>query len=406
MINNVFNKSVYQRYLTLEKNIKSNSNSFYDSFLDLLEATVKFILDDKGIEYDYSKPCGYILNSDQVKDFYINTVGVDEKLYESLKDKIKKCNDSKHKKEKNVDAEAVVSSMRLYISFANRYLSFTGRDLIDFNPTYFSNMLGESEKTNEKLDSIQQDLASLKNAMASITFTPNKKDKENINQVSNKPKTDDLSILRRFVSKAKCSFKWFGNEKDFKKEKLLTVISFAALWLIGITTTILSSIYYGYYSIWSLIENIYLLVSLFLTLFVMGSNRFVEQNELADKSTFKFITDEIGIKRRTGSEKRRYSVFRIFVYLMPLLNTISLFASFSQEKIGLMMFTIGFEFIFFIITIVSKAMYSGFVGGYDTAIYLEGHNETTNEPVTIVATLIDNQLYEKEDFEKKYSQIN
>ena len=43
----LFNDSLTTRFNTLERNIKSKSNSFYDSYLDLLEATIKLIKDPK-----------------------------------------------------------------------------------------------------------------------------------------------------------------------------------------------------------------------------------------------------------------------------------------------------------------------------------------------------------------------
>ena len=35
---------LYVRYQTLERNIKAASNSFYDSFLDLQEQFIKFVI--------------------------------------------------------------------------------------------------------------------------------------------------------------------------------------------------------------------------------------------------------------------------------------------------------------------------------------------------------------------------
>ena len=46
MIMELFTQSLTNRYNTLERNIKSKSNSFYDSYLDLLEATLKYNLDE------------------------------------------------------------------------------------------------------------------------------------------------------------------------------------------------------------------------------------------------------------------------------------------------------------------------------------------------------------------------
>ena len=45
----LFNDSLTNRYNTLESNLKSKSNSFYDSYLDLLEATIKYFLDEQNI---------------------------------------------------------------------------------------------------------------------------------------------------------------------------------------------------------------------------------------------------------------------------------------------------------------------------------------------------------------------
>jgi len=45
----LFNDALNARYLTLERNIKSKSNSFYNSYLDLFEATIKCFLDENNI---------------------------------------------------------------------------------------------------------------------------------------------------------------------------------------------------------------------------------------------------------------------------------------------------------------------------------------------------------------------
>ena len=51
MENFIINETINSRFLTMETNIKSKSNSYYDSYLDLLEGTIKYILDDLNIQY-------------------------------------------------------------------------------------------------------------------------------------------------------------------------------------------------------------------------------------------------------------------------------------------------------------------------------------------------------------------
>ena len=56
-----FDNSIVGRYRTVERNIKSKSNSFYDSFLDLLENTIKRILVLENLPYDEKFTCGTLL---------------------------------------------------------------------------------------------------------------------------------------------------------------------------------------------------------------------------------------------------------------------------------------------------------------------------------------------------------
>ena len=44
---------LFERYRTLERNIKSASNSFYDSYLDLQEQFLRIVLEKEGVETIY-----------------------------------------------------------------------------------------------------------------------------------------------------------------------------------------------------------------------------------------------------------------------------------------------------------------------------------------------------------------
>lgn len=45
-MNKLFNDFIEYNILTLERNIKLKGNPFYDLYLDLLEATIKYFLDE------------------------------------------------------------------------------------------------------------------------------------------------------------------------------------------------------------------------------------------------------------------------------------------------------------------------------------------------------------------------
>ena len=124
MQNKLFNDSLTTRFNTLERNIKSKSNSFYDSYLDLLEATIKYFLDENNIIYDDSRTCGYLVKEESIKNFLINVLKLDDYTYNKLPDYIKKCNDHKHKKEKTLGVESIINYLKIIFSKFNVFIPY------------------------------------------------------------------------------------------------------------------------------------------------------------------------------------------------------------------------------------------------------------------------------------------
>lgn len=144
---------IKNRYLTLEKNVKSKSNSFYDSFLDLLECTIKVILLENNIAFDKSRTCGAIVKEPQVIMFFRSVIGVNENVYGKISDYVKKVNDHKHKSEKNLQIESLLRFMSFYCKFYNFYARHKGIPELPFYENYFKGIYGETERVNAELRS-------------------------------------------------------------------------------------------------------------------------------------------------------------------------------------------------------------------------------------------------------------
>ena len=144
----LFNDSLTNRYNTLERNIKSKSNSFYDSYLDLLEATIKYILDENKIEYDESRTCEFIVREDNIKSFLKTKLKLDDYTYNKLPDYIKKCNDHKHKKEKRLGIDSVINYLKVYFDFINYYIVYIKGIKVEYDANYYQSIFGETEKLN------------------------------------------------------------------------------------------------------------------------------------------------------------------------------------------------------------------------------------------------------------------
>lgn len=145
---NLFNESLTARYDTLIRNIKAKSNSFYDSYLDLLEATIKYFLDENNIPYDDSRTCGYLVKEETIKGFLIKALKLDDYVYNKVLDYIKKCNDHKHKKEKKLAIESIINYLKIYFELINHYLDFIKGIRMEFDAEYFTSIFGETEILN------------------------------------------------------------------------------------------------------------------------------------------------------------------------------------------------------------------------------------------------------------------
>lgn len=167
MINDLvyFDNSIVGRYRTVERNIKSKSNSFYDSFLDLLENTIKRILIFEEVEYDEKFTCGTLLREDRIIDFLKNKVGVDDYTYTKCKDYIAKVNKHKHFNEHTINIDTVVTYMKVYYNLVSVYLSFKGKECSAFNADYYNSIYGLTERENKELKNevgrLKEDLESL-----------------------------------------------------------------------------------------------------------------------------------------------------------------------------------------------------------------------------------------------------
>ena len=146
-----FDNSIVGRYRTVERNIKSKSNSFYDSFLDLLENTIKRILVLEEVPYDEKFTCGTLLREESIERFFKEEIGVDDYTYSKCKDYIAKVNRHKHFNEHMINIDTVVTYMKVYYNLVSDYLKRKGKEVSPFNADYYSSIYGLTERENKEL---------------------------------------------------------------------------------------------------------------------------------------------------------------------------------------------------------------------------------------------------------------
>ena len=142
---------LYERYLTVERNIKAASNSFYDAYLDMLEQFVKLVCERFDIDVSVHESCGAILKKEIVKDVFTKKLNVDDYTYNKMQDYTLKVNAHKHKGEKHIQIETIVSYMRVIYYAVVSFVKYFTIDFNDFDAQYFIDIFGCYEKENVSL---------------------------------------------------------------------------------------------------------------------------------------------------------------------------------------------------------------------------------------------------------------
>ena len=145
---NQISDRVFNRYVTVEKNIKAASNSFYDSYLDMVEELLKFLAISDNIELTARMTCGDILHNLEIKAFLSDDLLVDEYTYCKLCDYTLKINAHKHKMEKNIQIETVIDYLRIFINVVNAFFAYKKTEKIQYDDNSIMEIFGVLEKEN------------------------------------------------------------------------------------------------------------------------------------------------------------------------------------------------------------------------------------------------------------------
>ncbi len=144
---------LYERYLTLERNIKSASNSFYDAYLDMLEHFIKLAALSENIEFKANDTCGAVLKRADVSAFFLDVLRLDGFIYEKMKDYTLKVNAHKHKGEKKIAVDTIVSYLKVFHAAVSAWCIHKGVEPTAFDSEKIYSRFGIFERENERLKS-------------------------------------------------------------------------------------------------------------------------------------------------------------------------------------------------------------------------------------------------------------
>ena len=347
---NLFEEKIESRFFTLIKNIKTKSNSFYDSYLDLLEETLKYILSANNVLYDNTKTSGQILKNEMVIEFMNNELFIDDYTYSKLFDYIKKCNDHKHKKEKQLSIDSVINYLKVYFDFVNYYKVYKNEEPLTFNPSYFNDIFNDIEEKNDliidKLEKQEQEIKRISNKLDSLG--PSGEEKKNI-------------FISKLV-KSKKYYVWFGREKIFAKERNNTIKYLFITICFGVVSTILTSLASKIYTTFTFFENMWLGALIFILIYTFTYSKKILADDYVNKTIYiNSYINAVKFPLVRHKEKNKYLVFRILSYISVFLNIFMIFEYYSGT---VDIFALIFEILYFVFSIISIIKYKSLVEGY------------------------------------------
>ena len=224
------NYKLYERYLTLEKNIKSGSNSFYDAYLDLLEQFIKDVAVFCEFDIKARETCGELLRREDINIFFKDVLHIDDFTYTKMQDYTLKVNAHKHKGEKNIQIDTIVSYMRIIYNATVSFANYKKILVNEFDANYFISIFGAFEKENSTL---KIEMAKLKEELLVSVESGKLKDSDIITYKSllSQSEIDKLDLeeqnkeLHRQISKLKDIKLSSMEEKLNKTIELLTELT-------------------------------------------------------------------------------------------------------------------------------------------------------------------------------------
>lgn len=210
------------------------------------------------------------------------------------------------------------------------------------------------------------------------------------------PKPTQNDIFQTFLRQSKKSWRWFGTRSEFSKCKTLAIISLLILIIVGLVTSIISTICFKMYSTFTFFENVWMVFGIIYLVYARRAQLTYEVNALASNSSYKYETDKLGMKF-PGKEKIVFRIFKWLAIISVLCNIICIWNGLG--KVTQILATV-MELAFLGAIIFAFFMNLNLYAQY-SIIWVEGRNLTTKEKVVLVLPPGAEQLMPEEEFKKK-----
>lgn len=210
-----------------------------------------------------------------------------------------------------------------------------------------------------------------------------------------RPHVSDQQLLLNFVNKSKKEYVWFGPMDDFNKSKGIINVLCVTLIIVGVLSTIFTSIAFKMYSTYTLFENIWLIFVCILFSYSVNAKKRMIDLDLITHSDTVFIQGKDGIWRDTNKEKKRFRWFRRISYIAVVCNIIVIWI---EPKGAITITATLFELAFAGLSFALVIAFCNLFCMYNSFMLITGKNSANTENVTLIYDIMANKISPYEEF--------
>lgn len=453
---------VYNRYNTLETNIKSGSNSFYDSFLNLQEDIVRCLCFANGIELESHETCGAMLKRPEVKCLLVDAMGLDSLEYNKMGDYVLKANKHKHNKEKRIEQSTVINYVYLIYCICRSFAKSKGLEIGDFDDSFYISMFRQYERENrEKREKLNQlrvmvqkllDMGGLEGDQVEICRNVLEANDDNslpfdiqnqqlqmrIDKITElfesigkmKSKIDDMEeqfsqfkkeseISKReissnhtsapkivenvaqFTTRAEQTYIWGFTNESYKRSKMAIILLLILNMIIQVAATIITTKAIGIYSTFTFLENLWVIFQITMLKQMIKSRRRYSSIELAFETPYKERRNQFGVLS-FEEPKMKYIAFMVICCLGCGLNI--LYFWIEEVTVTYAIIATLLELGMAVTSIVAWQQVTGFFSQY-YFVELTGYSLDGTEEITYIYNEMYGTVLPLDEFEETYENV-
>ena len=209
-------------------------------------------------------------------------------------------------------------------------------------------------------------------------------------------KANERLKFNNFIKNSQKSYLYFNLDDEYRKEKSKTLIIVSAMLFVALLTTIFTTISIGFYSTFSVLENVWMAFEVGLIIKILKSRQEYDHFEYSLNSYQRFEMNSDGLYCPVA-DKKRYKIFKILACISAGLNIIFLIVEYKNP---IAIVAIAFEVLVIASAIVAMYFTEDYFYGYTAVLYNGLYGQ---EKLEIVQDNLLNKIMTKKEYISHYN---